>query len=280
MTLNIEALHGFLATSDHYYFKNGVWYAKTTARVSYPKDAYDVFYPVEDDSYWFRHRNNCIISLVKKYSGKDLFFDIGGGNGVVAKALENAGVNTVLVEPDMGGVTNARQRNVSNVICGTVEDLIPLNARVVAIGAFDVIEHIKDDHAFVAQIREMLRRDGMFYITVPAYKFLWSDEDVFAGHYRRYRLHDIKKLLERNNFEFVYSTYFFSILLPPVFVYRTLMSKLGFYRKNTNISKDHKNQSGIAGRLLDAVWRWEVDRINKLKYIPFGNSCLVIAKKK
>ncbi len=276
----METLNGFLASSDLFCKEKGIWYAKTNTDDLYPHSIHDVLFPVEDHSYWFRHRNKCIIYLEKKYSGNDLFFDIGGGNGFVTKALENANIQSVLVEPVSAGVANARKRDVSNIICGSLKDLVPLKGHLAAIGAFDVIEHIKDDQAFVAEVNGLLKDEGLFYLTVPAYKFLWSDEDVIAGHYTRYRLSEIRSLIEKSNFEIVYSTYFFSVLLPPLFIFRTLMSKLGLYRKSTNISKDHKNQSGIAGRLLDAVWRWELDRIKRLKYIPFGTSCLVIGKKK
>ena len=40
---------------------------------------------LEEDSFWFNHRNNIIANAVKKHSKGNVFFDIGGGNGFVAK---------------------------------------------------------------------------------------------------------------------------------------------------------------------------------------------------
>jgi SAM-dependent methyltransferase len=276
----LETLNDFLTSSDHFFKENGIWYAKTSGNVSFPQDAYDDLFRIEDISYWFRHRNNCILSLVKKYSNHELFLDIGGGNGVVAKALEDANIRSVLIEPGSKGVVNARQRKVQNILCAAMEDLALLHGKVSAVGAFDVIEHVEDDHQFVAEVNKLLRDNGFFYVTVPAYPFLWSDDDVYAGHYRRYRLKEVIGLLEKNNFEVVYSTYFFSILLLPLFVIRTIGSKSGLHKASVNTVKEHKQRKGITGRLLNIVWRLELARIQRLRYIPFGTSCLVIGKKK
>jgi hypothetical protein len=51
---------------------------------------------VEDSSYWFGHRNARIVELVRQFPPNGLIFDIGGGNGFVAKGLEEAGFATVV----------------------------------------------------------------------------------------------------------------------------------------------------------------------------------------
>lgn len=279
-TLNLETINGFLTASDHFYPENGIWISKTNAKVSFPNDAWDVLFRLEDRSFWFQHRNNCIVSLVQKYTGQDLFLDVGGGNGVVTKAMEDGGIPSVLVEPARAGAENARLRNVSNVVCAALSDLAKLKGKIPAIGAFDVIEHIKDDQSFVAEVNQLLMDEGLFYVTVPAYQFLWSDDDSIGGHHRRYSLMKIIGLLERNNFNIVYSTYLFSILVFPLFVSRTIGSRFGFHKTNANPLKEHSERTGMAGRLLNAVWRWERKRIQNLKSMPFGTSCLVVAKKK
>jgi hypothetical protein len=37
--------------------------------------------------------------------------------------------------------------------------------------------------------------------TVPAFSFLWSEEDVLAGHFRLYTLSSISKVLKSSGFE-------------------------------------------------------------------------------
>jgi hypothetical protein len=65
--------------------KEGIWHAKTASDISYPEAGNEICYQIEENSFWFKHRNNCILTAVKKYNEGRLFFDIGGGNGYVAK---------------------------------------------------------------------------------------------------------------------------------------------------------------------------------------------------
>ena len=54
------------------------------------------------------------------------------------------------------------------------------------IGAFDVIEHIDDDHAALASIATKLKPGGKFVMTVPAHQWMWTAHDVVNHHKRRY----------------------------------------------------------------------------------------------
>src|SRR6266487_5238914 len=87
--------------------KNGIWYSKNTSPISYPEHGNDMCFQIEEDSFWFKHRNNCILELVKNYPAGEIFLDVGGGNGFVTLALQQAGYNAILVEPG-NGVRNAQ----------------------------------------------------------------------------------------------------------------------------------------------------------------------------
>ena len=45
-----------------------------------------------------------------KYCANNVYFDVGGGNGFVAKGLEEKGISTVLIEPGIQGCINAKNR--------------------------------------------------------------------------------------------------------------------------------------------------------------------------
>jgi 2-polyprenyl-3-methyl-5-hydroxy-6-metoxy-1,4-benzoquinol methylase len=279
--MNIILFNKFCSDSDTISLEDGIWHSSKSANISYPDEGYNACFDMEETSFWFQHRNNCIVSLVKKYASNDLFFDVGGGNGFVSKAIEEAGIEGVLLEPGYEGVLNAKKRHIKNVFCGTLNDLSGLEGHIQAMGTFDVIEHIKDDAQFVNEVCNMLKQGGVFFATVPAYKFLWSDEDTDAGHFRRYTRKSITSLLKDNGFEIVYSSYFFSVLIIPIFVFRTLPSKFGIKRKtNTIDKKEHKQKTGFVGKILNLIWNFELERIQNNKFIPFGTSCLIVAKKK
>src|SRR5205085_3694243 len=50
----------------------------------------------------------------------------------------------------------------------------------------DVLEHLPDDKAMLDDIKQRSVGTNHFFITVPAFKSLWSGHDVYLGHYRRY----------------------------------------------------------------------------------------------
>jgi len=261
---------------------DGIWYAKITKSVSYPDEGNKDCMQLEDTSYWFKHRNNCILSLVKTGGKNDVFYDIGGGNGFVSETLEQAGIETVLIEPGIYGAKNAKSRGLNNVICATTETCGIRRDTLDAIGLFDVVEHIEDDHGFLKQNYEMLKNGGYIYITLPALKLLWSNEDIYAGHFRRYTMKLAKQLLRKTGFGVgvVFYSYLFSALPLPIFLMRSLPSRLGFHKNMDDIDQCKKEHSSDKSeRLLQKVWDWELGRISRRKTVPFGSSIIIVGRK-
>jgi hypothetical protein len=55
---NIAALAPTLELRDP-----GIWFARTQSPVSYPAQGNAACLKVEDNSFWFRHRNRCIVKV-------------------------------------------------------------------------------------------------------------------------------------------------------------------------------------------------------------------------
>ena len=89
---------------------DGVWRDTELEVISYPADGNESCFRIEEDSFWFRHRNQVIGSLVSNFPPDGVFFDVGGGNGFVAKALQDQGQTTVLVEPGGQGCERRAKR--------------------------------------------------------------------------------------------------------------------------------------------------------------------------
>ena len=253
--------------------------------ISYPDEGNDLCFEVEDKSFWFCHRNDCILELLNKFPPGGIFYDIGGGNGCVAKALENHGFQTVLVEPGKAGIANAKKRGLENMICARLEDLDSQFHSLPAVGLFDVLEHIKNPTEFLKTLSPLLIPDGMLYITVPAFKLLWSNDDVSAGHFQRYSLKTSKKILAENGFIIEYATYIFLLLPVLIFLFRALPYRLGLDKKRLRIGKEKVNRdhvqmqkSGILGKFISRVFQWELKYIRRKKKIPLGSSCLIAAR--
>lgn len=91
----------------------------------------------------------------------------------------------------------------------------------------DVLEHVESDAQLLREYLETAEIGTRVLITVPAFMSLWSEHDVFLGHFRRYRRREVIALVEQMGLEVQKSHYLFSSFLPVIF----LMRKLG-YRKN------------------------------------------------
>lgn len=263
--------------------KDGIWYSTNTQPIYYPAEGNDAYFGIEDLSFWFRHRNNCITTIVKEYPPEEggIIFDIGGGNGFVSLGLKNSGYNVVLVEPGQSGALNAKRRGIKTVICATTDSAQFKPHTLSAIGLFDVIEHIEDDVTFLKSLHKLIKPGGRLYATVPAYPFMWSDEDVSAGHFKRYTAKSIRRVLETAGFEVEFSTYIFCFLPIPIVFMRTLPYQMGFSKSGTkthNISRDHAAKSGGISHILEKLLGSEIKKLKQKKTIWFGSSCLIVAR--
>lgn len=269
--------------ADNLELRDGIWFSKSMSKISYPTEGNLQCYRIEEDSWWFKHRNNCIAEVVKKFcSLNSYFFDIGGGNGYVTSRLKRIGIRTFLVEPGVDEIFNAEKRGLKNLICSTLEDAQFHHNSISAIGAFDVIEHMKDDIASLSKIREILTKEGKLFLTVPAFNILWSDDDNFAEHIRRYTLKSMTEKLEKIGFAIGYATYIFSILVVPIFLFRTVPSKIGIKKDfdSQKLRQEYVPPNEITAKLLDKIWAKEISCIQRKKRISIGSSCLVVASKK
>jgi SAM-dependent methyltransferase len=260
---------------------DGIWYTKNIVPISYPEEGNSNAFLFEDNSFWFEHRNNCLIKTLDTYKPPGAIFDIGGGNGFVSLAFEKHGIETVLLEPGQKGAMNAKKRDLKNIICSTLENVEFPEGSMPAAGLFDVLEHIEDDLGFLQKIFKALQPNGRVYITVPAYNFLWTNEDEVGGHFRRYTLSSLSKVFEQAGFIVEYKTYIFSFIPVPFFLTRTIPSRLGFNKDPNNVEKnarEHSHKSGIISTLMKKVMNSELNRIPKKK-IGFGGSCMLVAKK-
>lgn len=258
----------------------GYWVAAEQQRISYPEEGNALCSVVEERSFWFRHRNQVLVDLVRHHPVNGPIFDIGGGNGVVSRALGQAGISTVLVEPGPVGAANAVKRGVPDVICATMETAGFKPHSLPGVGIFDVLEHIKDDVGFLEVIRGLLQPDGRLFLTVPAYQLLWSVDDDHAGHFRRYTVGGLRRTLEHAGFQVEFSSYFFWFLPLPVLLFRALPSRLGWRKQVTGEStvRDHAGGGSLASGLVDGALCLERSLLRRGVTVPMGGSCVAVAR--
>jgi SAM-dependent methyltransferase len=184
-----------------------------------------------------------------------------------------------VLEPGVVGARNARSRGIRGVVCATLEQAAFAPGSFGATGLFDVVEHVEDDVGLLRSIHQVLRPGGIVCVTVPAYEWLWSAEDEHAGHFRRYTLASIRRVLERASFAVQYETYLFAPLVAPIFVLRSLRHRLFGEppsTKDASAAREH-DPSPRARALMERLLAPEPRLIREGRTIPVGTSCLVVA---
>lgn len=255
------------------------WANFDPAEISYPDSDMAALEAIEPRSYWFAHRNDVIASVVKQHPPVGPIFDIGGGNGFVSQALVAAGYPSIVIEPDHCGAATARRRGLP-VVEAAFQNLQLAPGTLAAAAMFDVLEHVEDDQGALQRLHTLVAPGGMVYISVPARSFLWSSEDVRAGHFRRYSRSQLSRALREANFEPVRATYFFSALVPAVLVFRALPSLIGL-RKGGDVdtnSGEHELPEGLVGSYMRHSFAHEMAKIDRGGDVMLGSSLLVAAR--
>ena len=258
----------------------GIWFARRREEVSYPEHGNAACFEIEDGSFWFRHRNRCIVKVVERFRPTGPLIDVGGGNGYVARGLQQAGIRCVLVEPGLEGALAAHARGIDSVVCARLEDTGFPPSSFGAVGLFDVLEHIEDEAYALNEIHRVLAPGGRLFLTVPAFQVLFSADDVAAGHHRRYTASRLARVLKRAGFHTEYQTYLFWPLPAPVLLFRTLPTWLGRRcgADPGQASAEHA-PSGFAAKLVDRALDYEYRVIERGGRMVFGGSCLAVARR-
>lgn len=260
--------------------EDGLWRAPAISEVSYSEGGHASLAEVEESSYWFNHRNAVISQLISRtLPNRATIFDIGGGNGYVSLGLARNGFETVVIEPGANGVSAARKRGLQ-VVQAAYQDLDVPDGSIPTAGLFDVLEHLEDDIGALRALHRAIEPGGMLYLAVPALSWLWSNEDIEAGHYRRYRKDDLAKRVESAGFEVQSAAYFFASLVLPVFLMRVVPYRLRIKGDRGNPVNDYTLPENAVGRLFERWLAKERAAIEATGEGPsFGTSIFLAARR-
>jgi len=118
-------------------------------------------------------------------------------------------------------------------------------------------------------------------MTVPALSTLWSEEDVYAGHFRRYSVKSATNTLAASGLRVEYATYIFQPLVVPILLLRALPFRLGT-RKSVDIETteyEHALPDSLAGRFVKRGLQRELRRVRDGRKQWLGTSVAVVARK-
>jgi SAM-dependent methyltransferase len=259
---------------------DGIWFARGDVDQAFAGADETDWAEVEERSFWYGHRNQVLLDVLRRFPYGGWLFEIGAGNGAVSRAIQEAGLAVVAVEPTVAWARRARVRGLRHVICAHFEKAGFASGTLDNVGLFDVLEHVQHDHGFLCDLRRLMPAGGRLYLAVPAFQALWSREDELSGHQRRYRIRALTALIEAAGFRAEYATYFFLPLVPAIWAARAVPHKLGIALRRTHASSaaDHGINESLRVKLVRAALRLERGILRRGVPMPLGSSLLMVAR--
>jgi len=228
-----------------------------------------------ENHWWFEGKKNIIFSILKKNTNRNnlKILDFGCGVGINTKMLSDFG-NVTCFDQSAEAIKYLKKKFNNNEKISIEDSLENCNGLFDLIIASEVLEHIEDDEKEIKKLHKLLKPDGLFLATVPAYQFLFSIKDVKLQHKRRYTLLNFNSLI----FPFFYkkklSYYNFFLFLPIVLgIFYYKLFKIDF------IDKAERKPNKLLNYLFYKIFKFEGFFINKINY-PFGISIIFLGKKK
>jgi len=162
--------------------------------------------PIRYPRYVFR--KTLALELLEKYLPPPArFLEIGCGTGDFGITLGHRGYTGLMTDFSSSVQQMVQQRLSEERINVTFQlaDAFQLKMDPPADFAvmFEVLEHVKDDEALLAHIRQMIQPAGYLLMSVPAHQRQWGYSDEASGHYRRYERDNLRRILQNNNFHIV-----------------------------------------------------------------------------
>lgn len=141
--------------------------------------------------------------------------DAGCGAGGNLQKFGQIGIATgVELSPEAVGF--CRKRGLERVHQAGLECLPFEDESFDLVAATDVIEHVAAEQQALRELLRVAAPGAIMLLTVPAYMWLWSEEDVNLHHQRRYTRRRLRQAVIAAGWEPLFSTYFNSLLLAPI----------------------------------------------------------------
>jgi SAM-dependent methyltransferase len=236
---------------------------------------FELLEKIDDRHWWFLGKRALLHALVPDGSAGRRVLDLGCGTGGLLRDDPLAGV-CFGVDRSARALSVCRRRG-HRLLARADLAAVPFGAAAFdTVLALDVIEHLDDDVALLAQCRELVGLEGRVVVAVPAFRLLWSQHDVTYRHRRRYTARELARVVRRAGLRCERLTYTNFFVFPVAAVWRLLSWRAGLGRFAPRT--DFWPVPGWLNALLTAVYRAEAWLLRRGVDLPFGVSVVCIAR--
>ena len=221
---------------------------------------------VDPKKHWYYQSKKIpLVNFVKKiFNQKKIpltLVDVGSGSGFFMYELLETVPEMIkkIYLVDIGYSEEEIQSTKNKLVEKTIS--LPTTIENAIVVMMDVLEHLENDTNMLNAIKRNTKdSDSHFFITVPAFMSLRSGHDIYLGHYRRYTLKTLEKLLSSVNYKTLSAYYIYGFIFPAVWLIRK------FSTGNKNPASDMKPSGSLINGTLKLICSAEMPlrKLNKL----------------
>jgi SAM-dependent methyltransferase len=247
----------------------------------------------EDRHWWFATRTRAILAFLDRYLGprRDLrILDVGCGAANMTHHLRHYG-QVIGVDNNPRPLEVARQRGLE-AYEGTADELPFESGLFDLVALLDTVEHVPAESRVFEECHRVLRDPvpergepgGRLLVTVPAFMFLWSKNDVINMHQRRYTAPELRARFQQHGFKVLRISYNNSFLFPMAAA--LILLRRG--RAEPELASPHFDEDAyqvemepappLLNAMLTEVGKAEVALLRHVN-LPVGTSIIAIVEK-
>ena len=224
------------------------------------------------ESHWYYRAKYQALEKITQQLPKDKILDIGAGTGFFAKQLLKKTPCKEAICVDVAYPVDWQEEYAGKLI--TYKTSYKAGDFQLAL-LMDVLEHVEDDIGILNYYRKIAQPGTHYFISVPAFSFIWSEHDDFLEHKRRYTLHQIKKIVQYAGLQLITSCYFYGLLFPLAALMRSIGGK--HTPKGRTLKSQLRVHHPLTNEILSIICGVELNFF-QLNFLA-GLSVLCLAKK-
>jgi SAM-dependent methyltransferase len=244
--------------------------------------AYRQFRDLEEGHWWFRGRRTVYLGLLRHHFDGERprrVLDLGCGVGGFLSGLAELGERVLPTDVDRASLALCRERGFPGVVSdGYALPFADASFELVCL--FDALEHIPDEHRALAEVARVLAPGGRVVLSVPAYQFLYANNDRVARHCRRYTRSTLRRAIVAAGFTLERNTHT-NVFLLPLILPAVLLLK-AWERLRPGPPSERTNLTlpipAVLQSLLWSAFAAELPFSRRFDW-PAGHSILAIARK-
>lgn len=230
--------------------------------------------------WWFLGRKQVISSVLTRYlkTGSFKILDAGCGAATSLPILTTFG-KLYGVDKAKKAIKFCQKKGYTQLKRGSVASLPFADKTFNLVAALDLLEHLKNDQKAISEFSRVCKKGGWLVITVPAFSFLWGENDIAAHHFRRYEKGELKRKIEKSGFKIKKLSYFNFFLFPLFLVWHLArLVKRKIIRGDKARSTLSIGLPSLINKFFALLFSQEARFLPAINF-PFGLSLICLAQK-